>query len=229
MHLRWLPLSGTYNTRDLGGYPTGDGCMTQWGVLFRSDVPHTCNDADCALLRGAGVRTVIDLRTAQQVEEMPSALASLAEIHYVNYPFAVGNRNPDFDGDSPNIYMEMLSDRANIARVMRLILKAPSAVLFHCAAGKDRTGVIAALLLLHAGVSSADVVADYTVSYIYIEPVLAAMRKNNSELPHWSGRSNPQTLEKVLQSLGDVESYLADCGLQQEELAALRHRLCPDN
>mgnify|MGYP000194955745 CR=1 FL=1 len=226
--LRHLPLHSTCNTRDLGGYQTASGHITRWGWLFRSDMPHGLDDADRAALQKLGLCTVIDLRSVEQVQTQPSEFASLHGVEYWSCSFASGNRDPDTLADMPQVTMEMLDDRSNIARVMRLILRSAGPVLFHCAAGKDRTGIIAALLLREAGVSQADVIADYSLSYAYVMPVVRMLRKELPGNPDWYGRSDPEVMEEVLRQVGDVDAYLEGCGLSAEERAGLRRCLCPE-
>lgn len=226
--LRHLSLHSTYHTRDLGGYRAAGGGITRWGWLFRSDMPQGMDDADRAVLAQAGLRTVIDLRTAAQVRAQPSEFSTLAGVRYWNCPFAHGNRDPAHAEEMPDITMEMLDDRANVARVMRLILQSPGPTLFHCVAGKDRTGIVAALLLREAGVSQADVIADYAMSYAYVMPMVRALRMQPPGKPPWYGRSDPETMEEILRRVGDADAYLEKCGLSAEERVGLRHCLCPD-
>lgn len=228
-HIRRLPLSKTYNTRDLGGYPTTSGGATQWGRIYRSDAPLRLGGSDLSLLREREIGLTIDLRTPKQAEAEPSALRETEGICYRNMPFPTGNRNPDFPMDMANIYIELFSCKQTVSEVLRLILAEKGAVMFHCIAGKDRTGVIAALLLLNAGVALSDVLMDYQVSWSCLTPVLPDFRAANPDVPLWMGRSDPEFMEEALTRLfaeyGDVEGYLTSCGLTQAEQIALRDRL----
>lgn len=124
-----------------------------------------------------------------------------------------------------NIFKELLSDYGNIAKIMRLIIRTDGAVLFHCTAGKDRTGVIIALLLSLAGVSKEDIVADYSMSYSYIRPIIRDIKKATSGLPEWYGVTYPEIMEDVLEYIGNSFDYLLNCGLTEEEIVKLKKHL----
>ena len=224
--VRRVPLHSTCNTRDLGGYPTNDGRVTRFGRLYRSDLPHGMDAHDETLLKSLSLSCVIDLRTAEQAARQKSAFAALPGADYICCPFAAGNRDPDGPGQAVDITMEMLSDKENIARVLRRILAAKGPVLFHCAAGKDRTGILAALLLGAAGVDNADILADYALSYAYVLPIARQIREHLPGDADWYGRADPEAMEEVLIRLGDIDEYLSTCGLSDGERAGLRERLC---
>lgn len=223
---RRVPLHSTCNTRDLGGYPTRDGRVTRFGRLYRSDLPHGMDAHDRALAGRLGLVCVIDLRTAEQAARQKSEFAGLPGVDYLCCPFAAGNRDPSGSGQAADITMEMLSDKQNIARVLRAILAAKGPVLFHCAAGKDRTGILAALLLGAAGVEQGDILADYALSYAYVLPVVRWLREQIPGDADWYGRADPEAMEEVLSRLGGIDGYLCACGLSEAERFGLRERLC---
>lgn len=225
MVTRRIPLSSTYNTRDIGGYFAGDGYMTKWKVIIRSDVPAFLSERDINLLREYNLRLVIDLRAPDQINLKSSALMDVSGIEYTKCSFKNGNRTPKYKKDVINIFKELLSDYGNIAKIMRLIIRTDGAVLFHCTAGKDRTGVIIALLLSLAGVSKEDIVADYSMSYSYIRPIIRDIKKATSGLPEWYGVTYPEIMEDVLEYIGNSFDYLLNCGLTEEEIVKLKKHL----
>lgn len=225
MVTRRIPLSSTYNTRDIGGYFAGDGYMTKWKVIIRSDVPAFLSERDINLLREYNLRLVIDLRAPDQINLKSSALMDVSGIEYTKCSFKNGNRTPKYKKDVINIFKELLSDYGNIAKIMRLIIRTDGAVLFHCTAGKDRTGVIIALLLSPAGVSKEDIVADYSMSYSYIRPIIRDIKKATSGLPEWYGVTYPEIMEAVLEYIGNSFDYLLNCGLTEEEIVKLKKHL----
>ncbi len=225
MVTRRIPLSSTYNTRDIGGYFAGDGYMTKWKVIIRSDVPAFLSERDINLLREYNLRLVIDLRAPDQINLKSSALMDVSGIEYTKCSFKNGNRTPKYKKDVINIFKELLSDYGNIAKIMRLIIRTDGAVLFHCTAGKDRTGVIIALLLSLAGVSKEDIVADYSMSYSYIRPIIRDIKKATSGLPEWYGVTYPEIMEAVLEYIGNSFDYLLNCGLTEEEIVKLKKHL----
>lgn len=174
--MRRILLCGMENLRDLGGYPLagrGSERFTRWGSLYRGDLPKQVTQADRQLLRELGITTVVDLRSAEEIERKPDPLAQEPGIRYLHCPLAGDGRVPAPD-EVPLSYMEMADGTGQMAGALRAIAEAPQAVLFHCTAGKDRTGVVAALLLWLAGVSEEDILADYIVSGPYLQQMLRA-------------------------------------------------------
>jgi protein-tyrosine phosphatase len=181
---RLLPLVGAYNFRDLGGYPTSDGGMTRWGRLFRSDTLHELTESDLKILRDVGLRKVIDLRTATEVEETGRGLLENEPISYLHLSVIQQPSEPETppaplaDIDLADVYVHWL-DTARAALVPALCAVAdPSSypLVFHCAAGKDRTGVLAALALDIVGVDREVIVEDYVLTAGRMDLIRARQR-----------------------------------------------------
>lgn len=232
-HLRRLPLAGAQNTRDLGGYPCAGGA-TRWGVFLRSDSPARLTEADLRYLAAYGVRAAVDLRSPQEGAAQPSRLASCPDFTVHNVSLNVNIEGIDYEGDLPGsmagLYIALLDGcRPEITRVMQLLAQAEGGALFHCAVGKDRTGVIAMLLLKLAGVADDDVVADYAVTDIYFCEMLKAQAAVFAgQLPDHVLYSRPASMRRALRHLqeccGGAEAYLLACGLTPETLAAIRDK-----
>lgn len=235
-----LPLEGTANTRELGGYPAVDGGQTAWHRFLRSDALDQLTDADIAFLRGYGVRLVLDLRGDDEVRDLPDrslgpdvitrhvtlADFNAADMEDVRRRMQAGVIQP---GEA---YAAMLSNEAGFAAAMRSLLEAPagSCVLFHCQAGKDRTGLLALLLLDLAGVDRQDCVTNYLQT------------RENLMRTDWypeqfanAGKfrdildSLPETIayvyDRMHERYGGAAGYLSACGLTDPEIAELRRRL----
>ena len=166
---RLIALEGAVNFRDLGGYPAEGGMRTRWRVLFRADGLGDLTQADLEVLRSLGIRTVIDLRSGDEIER------SRYDVHahpVAFHHFPIIERLPDpeeFDrrpGLLGSQYQEMLRDAGTQIVAALEVLAAPDALpaVFHCTAGKDRTGVLAAMVLSLLGVNEEIVVADYALS-----------------------------------------------------------------
>lgn len=175
---RRIGLSGPVNFRDLGGYETADGRLVRWRRLFRSDSlsPVTAEDARL-LTEEIGLLAVVDLRTTKEVEhEGRGGLADVA-LHYHHIPLVDDVENdPDrpWDRSLKEAYAHMLGKRAaRLSEALEAIAGEVSEhpTVFHCVAGKDRTGIVAALVLALVGVSDEDIVADYALT----QEVMAAM------------------------------------------------------
>jgi protein-tyrosine phosphatase len=245
----WLELEGAVNARDLGGLPLSDGGTTRPGVLVRTDNLQGLTDADVRqLVDEVGVRVVVDLRTVMEVEQEgpgPLTRASAVDIrHRSLYPEAGHNTDIDvlpwqsFDGEghvdeSPAVraYMNYLRNRPDsIVGALRDIATADGATIVHCAAGKDRTGVVCALALTIAGAPREVVVADYVATDERIELIverLAASPTYAADIHvDQTDRHRPraETMERVLELI-DVPAWLDSHGFTADEAAALRARL----
>ncbi len=158
------PLEGAFNFRDLGGLPTLDGQRIRRLRLLRSDTLQVLSERDVVALRDEiGLKMVIDLRLAREViEEGRGPLAALDSIGYVNAPLEMAST----EGVAPEdvletLYLQCLQSPSTVQAVKHVTANAGKPVLFHCAAGKDRTGVVAALVLSLLGVDDETIVADY--------------------------------------------------------------------
>jgi len=217
-HLDW---PACLNARDLGGYPTSDGCFIRWRALVRSDNLCRLTPEGQAALMAYGVQTIIDLRSTYELVIDPSPFASPLPqpVEYLNLPFIDEKDRAlsaaiDAAASTYDAYRLMLRGcRSQIAAVVRRVAFAkPGTVLFHCHAGQDRTGLIAALQLSLAGVSAEIVAADYA----------------NTRQKPISASIMLETLAWIEKQYGSVEAYSAGCGLQAQDIAALRVRLRDD-
>jgi protein-tyrosine phosphatase len=173
-----LVIDGLVNLRDLGGLPTESGRTTQPGRLLRSESPHTLSESGLRALVELGIGAVVDLRTASERERTPSPLVG-AGVHTCYAPIFTDDEDyPDHLATAGEVYCWWLRERSHgIALAMRAIADAPSApILVHCHAGKDRTGVVVALVLRLAGVSIDAIADDYAISGVQLAEMLARDR-----------------------------------------------------
>ena len=226
---RRIVLGKMLNLRDLGGYPTAEGRTTRWGTLLRGDNPMGLSDADAAWLLERGFTTVIDLRSPAERDHLPDELENRPGFSYHFIPMSGGEKLPNEEELIGLGYFRTLERKEIVRTVLETIAKAPGGVLFHCMAGKDRTGCIAALLLTLAGVDKLDILADYQVSELYIRPVIRWMRETRENLPAYVGSSKPKYLEDCLDRLegayGSVMDYLRAAGLTEDTLNKLKDKL----
>lgn len=227
--LRRIPLGNMMNLRDLGGYPVTGGGQTAWRHILRGDLPNGLTETDLQWLRDRDITTVIDLRSGEEAKRFPDQLAAAPGFFYHHISMVGGEKLPNLEEDVGKSYFEMLERREAPAQVMRLIAQAPGGVLFHCMAGKDRTGCTAALLLSLAGVGRPDILADYQVTEIYIREMVRRMRRDRPEAPAFMGQSRvvymEECLDRLEQAHGSVAEYLRWLGLSGRELDALRNKL----
>lgn len=230
--LRHIPLGGMYNLRDLGGYPVPGGGETLWEKLLRGDNPEHLTEEDLQWLLDRDITTVIDLRSEAETRRKPDQLSSQPDFYYFHCPLlSEGDGMPNLETDVGQGYFRMLDGSDLVAKALRTVAAAPAGVLFHCTAGKDRTGLMAAMLLGLAGVERADLLADYQVSETYLADIIRQIKTKVPTLSAFAGASKAEYLSDCLDLLeekyGSVSGYLRAIGLTEEELTALRGKLLP--
>jgi protein-tyrosine phosphatase len=236
---RLLAWEGCLNARDLGGYLTSDGRTTKWGAIVRSDLLTPLTPSGKQALRDYGIRTIIDLRMASELEDDPNPFATPGDhgITYLHRSFINGD---DLSGPFETLtdaYIAGLQHHApTIGKVMSTIASAQEGgMLIHCHGGRDRTGTIAAFLLELAGVPRTTIGDDYALSTECLRPRDEHYLENGPGdradreryLAKWATR--PEVMIGMLdwldQTYGDVPAYLRHVGVADYEMELLRHRL----
>jgi len=237
---RRIPLDGAVNFRDQGGYPTTDGRTVKWRRLFRSDSPSTLTESDVKTITGTlGIKSVVDLRSSNGVLDDGRGLLALSGLGYHNYPFLERRGiDPPTSGDQSAdrlsaIYQWMLQNSGTlIAQAFTALaqdLNQPA--MFHCSAGKDRTGILGATILAVLGVGREDVVADFMMTNEVIDGILARIKKMPGfESSTREGIMAPQpAIEKFLDvtqsDFGGSEAYLLHHGVQQGIIDGFRESM----
>ncbi len=242
---RHIPFEGAYNFRDLGGYRTTDGKTVKWRRLFRSDDLRTMTEADAARARELGVATVIDLREAYAGERDGDGPLAEPPVRYVSMPL-VSDSSRALDkqielGSLAAFYLWRLGQPAYGRRLVELIelISEPGVcpAVFHCTAGKDRTGVLAAMTLGVLGVEDDDIVRDYAMTDQFMPKVLERSRTNpNAEAtasqqtaPSFTKEARAETMRAMLDGVkaehGSVRAYLEKHGLDNALLQRLEDTL----
>jgi protein-tyrosine phosphatase len=217
-YLRW---PSCLNVRDLGGFETAEGVPTRWRAFVRADTLSGLTDRGRAALEAYGIRTIIDLRNPVEVRDDPGPFAAHDSIAWHNHPLDPNGRDVSkavsvHRGAGLTTMVAVNAalldvSRTQVATIMRTIATAPEGgVLFHCHAGRDRTGLIAALLLGLVGVPADAIVEDYARSYNAMASTMA------------------QTLTHIEETYGGVAGYLCTIGMTEAEIALLRQRLRDD-
>lgn len=239
MNRRVLQVEGAYNVRDLGGYRTKDGRKTRFGAIYRADGLHRLTPTGQRVIEDLGVRTVIDLRHGRELLENKSVFEGSGNVAYrivsLLNPVSPYTRQMDSLGD---VYIGLLEDcQPELRRVFAMLAESErgdEAVLFHCAVGKDRTGVVAALLLELAGVERESIIEDYTLTAMCIAPLLEQLRRGRppmvpeDEYEKLLG-CEPSNMREMLrhleQNYGNAEQYLLAIGLRPGQVQAVKERL----
>ena len=231
-----LPLEGAPNVRDLGGICTKDNKITKFHTFIRGSRLTDLTSKDNEFLKKYQITDIIDLRGNTKIQndfvsndninqqyfhlhQVPLANVGIEEYVHQNV------EKTDFNfGDG---YFLLLDNKEKIKQVFKIFVEAEGGVLFHCTAGKDRTGVIAALLLGVCNVDELDIIANYEVTNTYIkkEEFMEKYQENEK-------KSLPQFMEtfisKLKETYGGFEEYLLSCGITKEEIEKLKEKFCEE-
>ena len=248
---RVMPMEGAGNFRDLGGYRTAGGGRTRWGLVFRADAPDRLTEADLAAVERLGLRVAYDLRTDDERGRAPSVLPAAvrreqlaiggdaSRVTPLGELFRSGGADAVPDDFLHRVYLDMAEQDAPAFGRVLTGLAAPKGVpaVVHCTAGKDRTGLAAALLLSVLGVDDAAVLDDYTLSQVYFSEhrmakLLPRLAELGMDLERYRAvfgaprHAMAATLEALRGRYGSVEGYLVErAGVAPGTIAELREQL----
>jgi protein-tyrosine phosphatase len=257
--IRHLPLQGTPNFRDLGGYETTDGRFVRWGLIYRSGVLSHLTQDDFKYLAQTGIRVVCDFRTAQENATEPEIWIPDAHVEHVSLPIG-SDGNKDINASMQQMLANNPTDAQlkermartygsfaftnapEYAQVFKQLEEDHLPLLYHCTAGKDRTGVFSALLLLTLGVPEKTVVADYALTNKYLLDSMSAadsqkMLASNPGLAHLTPEqrnvlmsADPEFLTSTLRQIdakyGSFDNYRRKAlGVTDSDAEKLRERL----
>lgn len=234
-----LKLERTKNTRDLGGYETSEGKKLKRNLFIRSDNTNKLTDADIKKLEEEhNLKCVIDLRCSREVTLAPDKLRNVEGIKYYNIPisFSKGQIKSLLKGntDLSNPLVGFLNQKDAIKKIFDTISDAipntnsentdtykskNGSILFHCTGGMHRTGITAALLLELNGVSKENIINDYST--------VCGKKKNGKNIINWIFKPKAEHMKKMLEYIesefGNVEKYLLNCGVSQENLNKIKN------
>jgi protein-tyrosine phosphatase len=238
---RVLALEGAHNIRDLGGLETRHKSRTVSDRFLRADSLHNLSVGAQMMLLESGLRTVIDLRSPKELERQPNPFANHDEVQYLNVSlFGSLFESKDANAMMPSlegIYVSALEMcQAAIRTVLETMAENESVVLFHCTAGKDRTGIIAALLLANAEVPDETIAEDYALTEQLAKPMLERLlnegvnggmeRASYAKLLTAQASTMHATLGYLEGRFGGVQNYLkTGLGLDSTTVETLRTKL----
>jgi protein-tyrosine phosphatase len=238
---RLIELKGCLNFRDLGGYPTADGRRIRWRQLFRSDALHHLTDEDVRKLNDElGITDIVDLRSTAELRSDGRGPLAKERMRFHHLPLFDG----DIIGRSDVADAFTLADRyfllaefakAPIAKVLNTLSEASGPAVYHCAAGKDRTGVISAVILGVLGVKHEIIVADYAATKQNLDAIIERLMATKgyktmlSALPPDTMHAEPETmialLERVHEKYGSMREYAREAGVSEGTLQRLEARM----
>lgn len=234
--IKHLILPHAFNVRDMGGIVTESGKAVRWNRLFRADALSALEGEEWQTLYEKGIRTVVDLRSFSETETFPDRVPDgiaffhcpmqeeNLDIHHLDKGAAAAFRR-----SMSECYADMVRKTPKLLCTALHTVKTGlenGAVIFHCTAGKDRTGVLAAVILTVLGAYDADILADYEVSNTYnrngLHRILESLSNYEEMLPMLS--SAPEHMEALLQYFreNDLCRILAENGFSAADCDALR-------
>lgn len=243
---RWVEFCEIDNVRDLGGLPLRNGGHTRFGVVYRSSTPQQLTEADAKkLVAEIGVRTLIDLRIPDEVEREGYGLMAQQDVYRINLPVQKpAVTNPDAADLVPDngevdliaLYRDLLAGSADsIVTAARLVADVERhTVVFHCAAGKDRTGILAAMLLDAVGVPADAIAEDYALTGERLDRVrarLVSLPSYRTLPPVRTGvlGVDPDVMFGFLDHLhtahGGAATWLRSHGMSRAELSGIHNAL----
>jgi len=244
---RELIWDGCLNVRDLGGHPTGDGGETRFGSVVRADSVGQLSPAGWEALVAYGIRTVVDLRGDHERDEdppgelpvdvlhVPFMEASEAEWEEIAEQLEKLDELPVADGTRQAYLIFLERFKQNVGTAVRAVAEAPEGgVVVHCVGGKDRTGLLTALLLHVGGVAMEEIAADYALSEERLRPrhdawLEAAETEAERRRLERITQTPPEVITGVFGELdrryGSIDAYLRSAGVSDEEIARARSRL----
>lgn len=239
---RRVDLEGLHNFRDLGGYPTTDGRTVRRGRVYRSDALHRMTGADVGRVRALGIVSVVDLRAPDEVAHVGTGPIDDLGARYHNLPTRPAVLSADAPegapASAPERYLGYLAEGpASFAGLVALLADpARTPAVFFCNAGKDRTGVAAAMVLGLCGVPDEVVAEDYARTQAALDRIRAASRRDypadvkawrnlSPDMAHARAETMLAFLGLVHERIGGWQAYLASVGVDAATLAALRESL----
>jgi protein-tyrosine phosphatase len=245
---RILPMTGTYNFRDIGGYRTQEGLYTRWGALYRSSHLGEITESDASLIHDLNIRLICDMRSELEVLAMPNRILAGAQQH--NTPILLSqneafNRNTlihrmdDLESLLLEAYTEIMLDQyaKSFGEILHTLAE-PGVLpaVIHCTAGKDRTGLLTMLLLGALGVPEATIIADYSQTNLFYQALkhsISTLAKRLAvvglSMDHVTPLlvANPRMMSNILAYIkdkyGGIMAYLrGPAGLSEATISALR-------
>jgi protein-tyrosine phosphatase len=233
-------IPGIANMRDLGGYETTDGKTVKKGRFIRSTALKNIDDDSVSALLALPVDCVIDLRSKMERQRAPDVIENHGGVKFVHVPmldniqsnFATGDFGGTFPASMSEMYIGLLENSSASCKAVFDIFadNSLSHYLFHCTAGKDRTGVTAMLLLALAGVPDELIAEDYSYTQYITEPV--PVDNLPFEVPEYLFESAPAemlaTIKHIRQNYGCAREYLTHIGVSKENIMTVKHKLLQD-
>lgn len=236
MYIKRFRFEKARNFRDMGGYIASNGKTVSWGKLYRSDKFNGTTAEEWKVIENAGIKTVIDLRSEKEICMSPDNCPEC--IRYIHFPIVEEDlsffnlSSPDMQAFARSVsdgYKNIvLSHGENLAEAINIIIESmkDGGTVYHCTSGKDRTGIVAAIIYYILGVEGEDIVADYQVSHTYNQKTSDKFMSEHSEFMKYMDvvKSEADTMWSLLKLFEkiDIEKYIIENGTKPENIQYLR-------
>lgn len=221
-------LETTENTRELGGIKTVDGSITKINRFWRSDVQYYPSHKDKELLISKGIKTILDIRTINEIENKPSGFTNDANFNYINIPLSNSSIKVETTRDIINSYMDIIHN-IDLIKEIFLVFASNNGIMFNCTAGKDRTGVISALLLMLVNVDDNVIAENYELTKQYSIGRLKRVQEKYPDIEAsiiYPQKENMLEFIKLFkEEYGDIERYLLHIGVSKNDILNIKNKL----
>lgn len=226
--MRRYCINSIENMRDIGGYLVENKKLS-YGKIIRSNLPNRMTKSELDNLEKMKIETVIDLRSEEEIQKEKSVFENNKCFKLLHYKMEEGRDVPNSCEDVPISYMKMLESKEVIYKIFKVLAEEEKGVLYFCNAGKDRTGVVTALILMTLGVDKKDIITDYTLSNIYLKDKLEEFEKNSpnrkiKEIITPKIDYMQQFLNYFEEKYKTIDSYLYEIGITEKEINQIKNK-----
>ena len=220
------------NMRDIGGYRLRENKIVRENLLIRSNVPITLENEELNKLKQMNITTIVDLRNDDEIKKKNSIFMKDQSFSYNHIKIKGDGILPKEKNAVLDSYIEMLEGKEQIKSLFTILNEAKTGIIYYCNAGKDRTGVVTALILSLLGVDREQIVQDYLASGVFLKDMLQSYSKGQKDL---FDIINPRSetmyglLDYIDKKYSNVEGYLQDCGLSTEILNSIKYKYTVDS
>ena len=215
------------NMRDVGGKVNSLGSNIITQKIIRSELPNKLNDEQINDLCKMGINNIIDLRNDEEILKRPNILKDDKRFNYYHFPLGDGRLPNNFD-DVYISYIEMLNEKESIRKIFEIIANSNTVTMYHCTAGKDRTGIITMLILKTLEVDDEYIVEDYVISAQLLKEDLIEYAKTFDHDISEIITPNPKTMYRVLKYIsndyGGIEKFLNNCGITNDIIYEMKNK-----